>query len=107
MFAITSRYQGIPTAQMELPDGRTVAYLRRRMLPDPDALSQIGRREVRVGERLDGIAFEVFGDAELFWRLADANRAMNPDDIATVGTALRITLPPGIPAGGLLGPSPT
>lgn len=105
MFAINSRYQGIPTAEIELPDGRKVLYIRRRILPDPDALSQIGQRKVRVGERLDGIAFEAFGDAELFWRLADANRAMNPPDIVTVGATLRITLPPGIPAGGLLGTS--
>lgn len=102
MFAINSRYLGIPTVEFELPDGRTVIYARRRILPDPETLGQIDEHEVRVGERLDGISFQVFGDAEQFWRLADANRAMNPDGLVRTGNTLRVTLPSGIPAGGLL-----
>jgi hypothetical protein len=107
VFAINSRYQGIPTTEIELPDGRKVVYLLRRLLPKPEELSQIGEHEVRVGERLDGIAYAVFGDPEQFWRIADGNRTMNPDDLVRVGEKLRITLPAGIPAGALLGGSAT
>jgi hypothetical protein len=102
MFSLTSRYQGIPTAVYELPDGRKATYARRRFLPRPEDLAQIGSHEVRVGERLDTIAFDVFGDPEQFWRIADANRALDLADLLTVGLRLRITLPAGLPAGGLL-----
>lgn len=102
MFSLTSRYQGIPTAVYDLPDGRKVPYVRRRFLPRPEELVVIGEHEVRHGERLDTIAFAVFGDPEQFWRIADANRATDLDDLLVVGMRLRITLPAGTPAGGLL-----
>jgi len=101
MFSATSRYQGIPTAVLELPDGRSVIYVRRRFLPQPEELAQIGEHEVRQGERLDHIAHEAFGDAEQFWLIADANRAMDPDDLIRLGRRLRIALAAGIPGGGL------
>jgi len=102
MFSITSRYQCIPTAVLELPDGRRVVYVRRRLLPQPEALSQLSEHEVGQGERLDQIAHDVFGDAEQFWRIADASRALDPDDLIVRGRRLRITLDADIPQGGLL-----
>ncbi|OBC00017.1 hypothetical protein A5784_20990 [Mycobacterium sp. 852013-50091_SCH5140682] len=101
MFAITSRYQGIPTSVYELPDGRKVTYVRRRFLPRPADLTQIGTHEVRVGERLDTVAFAVFGDPEQFWMIADGNPTLDLTDLTAVGVRLRITLA-GIPQGGLL-----
>lgn len=93
MFAITSRYRGLPTANLRLPDGRTVSYLRRRFVPHPEALAQLREHVVRPGERLDGIAFAELGDAELAWQIADANRAADPDELVVPGRRLRITLP--------------
>jgi hypothetical protein len=50
------------------------------------------------GERLDILAAQYLGDPELFWRIADANRAMRAEDlVANIGTVLRICLPQGIP----------
>jgi len=104
MFSITSRYQAIPTAVHELPGGRKVSYVRRRFLPHPEDLAQIGEHVVLPGERLDIIAGKEFGDAEHGWRIADANRAMDPDELVSrPGRRLRITLPAGLPPGGLLG----
>ncbi len=102
MFTITSRYQGIPTAVYELPDGRKVTYVRRRFLPQPDQLIQTGTHEVRVGERLDTIAFAVFGDPEQFWMVADGNPTLDLADLTAAGVRLRITLASGLPQGGLL-----
>jgi hypothetical protein len=99
MFTPTSRYYGLPTATRALPDGRTVAYVLRRFVPHPEALSQIGSHVVTAGEvrRLDLIAAREIGAAEVWWQLADANRAMNPDDVAAAaGAVLRVTLPAGI-----------
>ncbi|MFD2468073.1 LysM peptidoglycan-binding domain-containing protein [Amycolatopsis silviterrae] len=104
MFSATSRYYGLPTAVRDLPDGRSVRFVQRRLLPHPEQLAQIGERVVKPRDRLDRIAGDVFGDAEQYWRIADANRAMDPDELtAEPGRRLRITLPPGIPAGGTAG----
>ncbi len=93
MFSITSRYQGLPTATHQLPDGRRVTYVRRRFVPKPEELTLIGEHVVAAGERIDAIAFGELGDAELAWQIADANRALDPDELAVTGRRLRITLP--------------
>ena len=96
-FPPNSRYLGIATATIELPDGRSVAYLRRRFVPTPEGLAVVQERIVAQGERLDGISAEVFGDPELFWRLADGNRAMRPEELTTSpGRRLRVTQPEGV-----------
>jgi len=102
MFSTTSRYQGIATSIFELPDGRTVEYVQRRIVPKPEELSQISEHEVRPGERSDHVAYQAYGDPEQSWRIADANRAMDPDEVMQPGRRLRITLPAGIPGGGML-----
>jgi len=77
----TSRYFGLPTATLIAPDGRTIAYQLRRFLPqvDPDALAV--EHTVRAGDRLDLLSAQYLGDPEQFWRIADANRAMDPEDL--------------------------
>lgn len=97
-FPPTSRYYGIDTASLELPDGRLVPYLRRRFLPPADRFAVLQEHAVTEGERLDQIAASLMGDPEVFWRIADANSAMRPEELTeTVGRRLRITLPEGIP----------
>jgi hypothetical protein len=103
MFTATSRYQGIPTAVHRVVDGRPVTYVRRRLLPHPEDLAQAGSYTVRPEQRPDLVAFAVYGDAEAWWRLADGNRATDPDELtARPGRVLRVTLPAGVPAAGLL-----
>ena len=99
-FSALSRYAGIDTAPFELADGRTVAYVRRRFLPDPARFALLRLHEVRDGDRIDNIAAAYLGDPEQFWRLCDANRAMRPEDLVrSAGRLLRITLPEGVPGG--------
>lgn len=94
-----SRYHGIATATHTSADGREVAYLRRRLLPDPDRLVERARHEVHAGERLDHLAAAHHGDPLAWWLLADANVAAEPAElVAEAGRRLRIVLPPG--AGG-------
>src|SRR5215471_20995050 len=98
LFAPNSRYLGIPTSTWTTADGRTIAYVQRRFVPQPELLAQVQQHSVSQGERLDIIAAQYLGDPELFWRIADANRAMRPEDlVATMGRVLRICLPQGIP----------
>jgi len=96
----TSRYHGIPTAVRTGPDGRQVTYLRRRLLPRPDSLTAIAEHVVAAGDRPDLLAFRYLGDAEQWWRIADANPVLHPDELtATPGRRVRITLPAGVPGG--------
>ena len=98
LYPSNSRYNGSETAQMTLPDGRCVVYLRRRFVPSPNQFVLLMLYSVVAGDRLDTIAAQLLGDPELFWRIADANGAMRPDELTeTVGRRLRITLPAGIP----------
>ncbi|MBY6005569.1 hypothetical protein KUV62_16720 [Salipiger bermudensis] len=95
-FPPDSRYHGIPTATASLAGGRTVPYLRRRIVPSPDGFATVGFHTVRGNERLDHVAFSVFGDPLAFWRLCDANGGVFPEDLEEPGTAIRLTLPEGV-----------
>lgn len=81
MIAVTSRYYGLPTNTMTLPDGRTVVYLTRRFVPPADASVIVYEYPVTPADRLDLLAATYLGDPEQFWRIADANTAMNPADL--------------------------
>lgn len=75
-----------------------IPYLRPRLLPSPDSFVTIATYEVRVGDRADVLAFRQFGDAEQWWRIADANPVLDPRELTdTPGRTLRITLPEGVP----------
>ena len=97
-FPPTSRYYGIDTNTLGTVDDRKIIYLRRRFLPAPDRFALLQEHVVSEGERLDNIAGKYLNDAEAFWRIADANAAMRPEELTeTLGRWLRITLPEGIP----------
>ena len=96
-FPPTSRYYGIAIPSLTRVDGEQTPYLARRFLPPSDRFALLRVHPVTAGERLDIIAAAELGDPEGYWRICDANDAMRPDDLATVGRTLRITLPEGIP----------
>ena len=97
MFPPTSRYANIEVAQLDLGQGRTVNYLRRRFVPPPDRFVPLAEHVVVDGDRLDTITARYLGDPEQFWRVADANRPTRPDELTeTPGRRLLITLPEGI-----------
>jgi hypothetical protein len=100
-FPPTSRYANSPLGTMRAADGREITYLRRRFVPEPDRFATVREHAVEQGDRLDRLAATHLGDAELFWRICDANGALRPDELTdTVGRRLRITLPEGIPGAG-------
>lgn len=96
-FPPTSRYAATEIATYETADGRQQPHLCRRFVPQPETLVALAEHEVAEGDRLDNVTAQHLGDPEQFWRVADANRAMRPDDLMEVGRRLRITLPTGIP----------
>ncbi|WP_322493730.1 hypothetical protein [Chloroflexus sp.] len=89
-----SRYYRIATVTLTTADGRQIVYLRRRLLPAGAAMPLLAKVEVTGGDRLDLIADRAFGDPEQFWRICDANDAMNPFDLtAEIGRLLRVAVP--------------
>ena len=98
IFPPTSRYYGIKTTTLETVEGKTVIYLRRRFVPPPERFDLIREHTVAEGDRLDNLSADYLGDPEQFWRIADANNAVRPEDLtAEIGRKLRITHPEGIP----------
>jgi hypothetical protein len=100
-FASTSRYYGIATARLTQADGRTAVYVQRRFLPPPENFAPLQIVTIAAGDRLDNLAARHIGDPQQFWRLCDANGAMQPEAlVATAGSLLIITLPEGVPGVG-------
>ncbi len=98
LFPPTSRYHNIETATLETADGKEIVYLKHRFVPGPDRFTLLQEHAVVEGDRLDNITALYLGDPLQFWRICDANNAMNPPDLTTeIGRRLRITLPEGIP----------
>jgi nucleoid-associated protein YgaU len=93
MFDRTSRYQGLETATFTDAEGREIVYVKRRFLPRGSRLPLLMQVQVDEGDRLDRIAARTLGNAELFWRIADATDAMDPADLEVVETVLRVPIP--------------
>lgn len=96
MFEKSSRYYSLPTAEGTLPDGRIVAYKRRRFLPRGEEMESMSEVSVAEGDRLDQITAQNLGDPEFFWLICDANDAMNPFDLvkeSEIGRKLRVPIP--------------
>ncbi|ABF39860.1 conserved hypothetical protein [Candidatus Koribacter versatilis Ellin345] len=99
-FPTDSRYYGSSTWTYIGPDGQTITYLARRFVPQPGPpnFSTVAVHTVHQGDRLDLIAAKYLGDPLMFWLIADANGAIDPDTLTeTPGTTLNITTPQGVP----------
>jgi hypothetical protein len=101
-FPPTSRYAGTAVAAWDPGDGAPpVPYLDRRFCPRGDGLALLYEVRIAEGDRRDVLGFRHLGDAELWWRLADANGAVDPRELTDpVGKTLRITLPEGVTSVG-------
>jgi hypothetical protein len=93
MFEHTSRYYDLESATFITPDGRKMTYKRRRFLPHGENMPLLAEVTPIQGDRLDLIAFRTLGDPELFWRICDANNAMNPEDLIEPGRIIRVAVP--------------
>jgi hypothetical protein len=96
----SSRYYGFAVEYFTRPDGLQVAYLQRRIIPQPDIYTSLQNYVVVDGDRLDNLAAKYLGDPLLFWMVADANGATDPDELTSqVGRTIQIPLASGIPSG--------
>ncbi len=94
MFDPSSRYHALENATYEDADGRVIIYKRRRFLPQGTDMPTLMQVTVSAADRLDLIAARAYGAPEHFWRICDANNALNPFDLTDqVGNALQISPP--------------
>lgn len=91
-FDPTSRYYASEVVLYESSD-TSVAYIRRRFLPDPGRMREVGTRTVQQGDRLDLIADAVLANPEQWWRLADGNRILKATELEAFGVDIRIAVP--------------
>jgi hypothetical protein len=96
----SSRYYGAPVETLLQPDDVPVAYLSRRILPQPEIYTSLQDYVVVEGDRLDNLAARFLGDPLLFWMICDANGATDPDELlAQVGRTIKIPVAAAIPPG--------
>jgi hypothetical protein len=93
MFDSKSRYYPLETATHK-KDGKSIAYKRRRILPKGEDLPLLTEAKVEQSDRLDLIVDRTIGDSEQFWRVCDANEAMDPAELtAEPGKWLKVPVP--------------
>ena len=96
MFDYNSRYISLESATYETKEGRRIAYKRRRFLPQGKDMQLLVELTFKEGDRLDVITARVLGDPEQYWRIADANDVMSPDELTDeLGRPIRIPVPQG------------
>jgi len=98
VFDPTSRYANIETATLAVPDPdgqpRLIRYVKRRFIPPVEATATLVEHTVTQGERLDNITARYLTDPTQFWRVADANNVLAPDDLTgDCGRRIDIPLP--------------
>ena len=79
MFASNSRYYGLTTYTVTMPDGSIVVATR---LPLPNPLRLVGYHRRISGDRLDLLAARFLADPTFFWRICDSNGTPAPDALA-------------------------
>jgi hypothetical protein len=93
-FAANSRYRGVALSRYGDPG---VPYVLRRFIPQRRDIAIAAEHIVQAGERPDLLAARSFGDAELYWRIADANAVTDPAALTeTLGARVAIPQPPGL-----------
>ncbi|MBI3529352.1 MAG: Base plate wedge protein 53 [Betaproteobacteria bacterium] len=97
-FVPQSRYNGVPLSVLQLrPDTPRQVYVLRRFIPTPSTLAIAERHAVSALDRPDLLGAKHFGDPLLYWRIADANAVVDPNELTdTLGRRVDIPLPPGM-----------
>lgn len=94
MFETTSRYYNLANRSCTNREGQEFLYKERRFLPQGKNLPLLVEVTVEQSDRLDLIAYRTLGNPELFWRVCDANDAMDPFLLtAEPGRKLRVAIP--------------
>ena len=87
MFEPTSRYAKLNVKTHLAPDPsggaepREIRHVERRFLPPASSATPMLEHAVTEGDRLDNVTAKYLGDPTQFWRVADANQVMAPEEL--------------------------
>lgn len=98
----TSRYYGFTVNILTRDDGKKVAYLQRRIIPQPDIYRNTSNYTVVLGDRLDNLASKFLGDPLLYWMICDANGVVDPDELTSsseIGRQIQVPAVANVPPG--------
>jgi nucleoid-associated protein YgaU len=98
-YGTSSRYYGLRVLEYQAPDGRVIRYVKRRFIPQSSAFPKLVSHSVQQGDRIDTIAARYLGDPLFYWRIADANLTVRPDEVLIDGKSIKIPLPATTPSG--------
>src|SRR5713101_1006013 len=81
-FPANSRYNNVRLA-LYTPNAEQpgIPYVLRRFIPQRRDITIVAEHIVQGGERPELLAAQALGDPELYWRLADANVAIDPFEL--------------------------
>src|SRR5690242_17962665 len=81
-FGPESRYHGVPLALVQRRPGDPVqVYVRRRFIPARFTFEIVAAHIVSGLDRPDLLAATYLGDPLLYWRIADANAVIDPNEL--------------------------
>ena len=97
MFEPNSRYYSLATKTFIVTDAegetREVRYVERRFIPHESGPTLVEHSVVQ-DERLDQITAKYLSDPTEFWRVADANELLRPEELTDeVGRRIVIAMP--------------
>jgi hypothetical protein len=93
MFFKESRYEKVDNYKFKRNDGTEVLLKKKRRIKEP-ASRMI--HTVQEGERTDLLAKRYYRDTLKFWKLADGNSKMKPEDLL-ISPGEKILVPPNDP----------
>lgn len=77
-----SRYHGVAVATLQARAGEPARrYVARRFVPAPSGVTVAVRHMVSSMERPDLLAARYLADPLLYWRIADANAVIDPNEL--------------------------
>lgn len=97
-FVPQSRYYGVALGVLQRrPEDPRQVYVKRRFIPALSSIAIAIRHAVQSSERPDLLAAKYLGDPLLYWRIADANAVVDPNELTdTLGRRVDIPNPPGM-----------
>lgn len=88
MIVTGSRYMGQPVVSVPTDArGDTAVAV---FGPDPISPATFVYYTVKAGDRMDKLAYELYGVPDLWWRIADANPEIFYPDVLIPGSIIRI-----------------
>jgi len=89
----SNRYASCPLLPFQRRDGRQISYWAPRMVPIGATLATARTIQREPSDRIDRLASRALSDPRQFWRLCDANDALDPLAFGRGRGRIKVPLP--------------